>query len=38
VIGLIKWAHDESLTIEDIEERVKTVIIEEGPHSSIGIR
>jgi len=38
VIGLIKWAHDESLTIEDIEERVKTVILEEGPHSSIGIR
>ena len=38
VLGLIQWAHDDNLTLEDIEDRVKTVILEEGPHSSIGIR
>ncbi|MDC1311644.1 DUF1353 domain-containing protein [Burkholderiales bacterium] len=38
VLGLVDWARDKRLRVDQIESRVKEIILEEGPHSTIGIR
>jgi len=38
VIGLVDWARNELLSLDEIDSRVADVILDEGPHSSIGIR
>ena len=37
VLELVKWARNSRLTVEEIELRVNEIILEEGPHSVIGI-
>ncbi len=38
VLQLVDWARNEGLSLDDIDARVAEVILDEGPHSSIGIR
>lgn len=38
VLSLVDWVRGETPSLEDIEQRVRSIIIEEGPHSMIPIR
>ena len=37
VLELVEWARNSRLTVEEIELRVNEIILEEGPHSTVGI-
>ena len=38
ILGLVDWARNELLSLDEIDAKVADVILDEGPHSSIGIR
>ena len=38
ILGLVDWARNELLSLDEIDAKVADVILDEGPHSYIGIR
>jgi hypothetical protein len=38
ILGLVEWARNDDLTVQEIESKVLEFILEEGPHSTVSIR